>query len=136
MTLTMSTYPNYENQVEQLVKEHLKLQDEPVVMAIYYAPERDYDDVFLFEVLEGYNGNTIEDDGDLLEVLYGPTPSFPLHSGNAKLHILLTNPAEFEQSAQKSTRKFQELKQAVAQHKSKIIFTDPRWHDLKKVLDV
>ena len=128
-----SAYPGYLREVENLVEQHLELEEEPLRLAIYYAPNRDKDDVFLFEVIDNFDGSSIETDGDLLEVLYGSTPGFELSNREARLHIILTSPDELRKAGANRTNRFQELKQAIAQHHAEIIYSDQQGDSLKQV---
>jgi len=133
MTTQTSTYPNYLEKVKELVDQHRELVEEPLLLAIYYAPNRDEDDVFLFEVLDNFNGSSIELDGDLLEVLYGSTPHFELHHRDSRLHIILTSPEELHKAIANNTRRFQEVKQALAENHAQIVYIDEQRNDLKEV---
>jgi hypothetical protein len=139
MATHVSTFPEYLNQVKELVNQHLELVEEPLLLAIYYAPdgdvpERNPEDVFLFEVLGNFDGSSIAYEGDLLEVVYGNTPHFVMHSRDSLLHIILTSPAELYEAAQRNTRRFQEVKRALAEHRAQIIYSDPQGVELQKVL--
>jgi hypothetical protein len=134
MSIAIGSFPTFREHVEDLVNQHRKLMDEPVLMAVYYAPDRDPDDIFLFEVLDNFSGNTIADEGDLLEVIYGPTGYFPIITRNSKLHIILASPDEFYAAAEQRTPLFREIKEAVESNRSQIIFLDPAWARLGQVL--
>lgn len=133
MTTRISTYPDYLEKVKQLVDQHLELVEEPLLLAIYYAPDRAENDVFLFEVLDNFNGSSIEYDGDLLEVLYGSTRHFELHHRDAMLHVVLTSPEELHRAAEKNTPRFVEVKQALAQQRAQVVYVDPKGGDLMPV---
>ena len=133
MPTLIASYPNYAEQMKELVAQHRELVEEPLLLAIYYSPGRDENDVFLFEVLDNFNGASIETDGDLLEVLYGSTPHFDLHDRDARLHIVLTSPEELLKAAANGTKRFQEVKQALADHRSQIIYGDLNQVKLNKV---
>jgi hypothetical protein len=138
MAVHVSIYPEYRNQVNELVNQHLELVEEPLLLAIYYAPDRDApdrnpDDVFLFEVLGNFDGSSIAYEGDLLEVVYESTPHFVMHSHDSLLHIILTSPEELHEAAKRNTRRFQEIKRALAEHHAQIIYSTPQGDDLQKV---
>ena len=63
----MAKYPKYLNQVRDLVEQHRELVEEPLLLAIYYAPDRDPEDVFLFEILDNFRGGALDASGDILE---------------------------------------------------------------------
>lgn len=133
MTTMVSTYPDYSAQVRDLVEQHRELVEEPLLLAVYYAPDRDTNDVFLFEVLDNFKGSSIEYDGDLLEVLYGATPHFSLPDRDSRLHIVLSSPEELREAATKHTQRFQELKKAFSEGRAEILYHDPEQNGLEKV---
>jgi hypothetical protein len=135
MTTQTGTYPDYLGQVRELVEQHRELIEEPVLLAVYYAPDRNDDDVFLFEVLGNFQGSSIEYDGDLLEVVYGSTPHFAMHSRASVLHIVLTNPDELRLAAERQTPRFVEIKRAFAEGRAQVVYRDAPAEDLKKVFE-
>lgn len=106
-----SGFPQHEAQAKDLIAAHGKIEDEPLLLAVYFAPERDPEDVFILEVLDGFGGNAVSDDGDLFEVTYGPSPSFPLEAGR-RLHLILTNPTELRHANEKGWTSAKELRRA------------------------
>ena len=56
VTKTPTDFPNLKDRLNALVEEHKQLHDEPLLLAIYYAPKRNPNDVFLFEVVENFGG--------------------------------------------------------------------------------
>lgn len=136
MTIQIGTYPDYLEQIKKLIDQHLELVEEPLLMAIYYAPDRpgrEEDDVFLFEVLDNFDGSSLETDGDMLEVLYDSSRHFTMHHRDARLHIILTSPEELRKATAKNTQRILELKQAMAKHRAQIVYIDPLRADLKQV---
>ena len=47
-------YPTSQDAIAGLVDEHKRIQDEHLWLAIYYAPSREPQDIFLFEVFDGF----------------------------------------------------------------------------------
>jgi hypothetical protein len=47
-TWISKTFPQFEKQIRNLTKQHRELKDEPLHLAISYAPKRDQQDIFLF----------------------------------------------------------------------------------------
>lgn len=88
-------FPQFEKQIRNLVKQHLELKDEPLHLAICYAPKRDEEDIFLFEVISGPAGGNVSSDRELFEVTYTATPGFPMDF-DQRLHLILTNPSEVD----------------------------------------
>ena len=126
------TYPGFLDIVTGLVEDHKELLEEPIHLAIYYAPkERGANDVFLFEVLDDFEGNSIEEDGDMLEVTYGRTPDFPMLNQDSRLHIILASPTELRKAYKNKTNLFNELKLALDSDKAKVIFSDQHGEKLK-----
>jgi len=133
MTTVVSIYPDYLEQVKQLVAQHLELVEEPLLLAIYYRTDRAENDVFLLEVLDNFNGSSIECDGDLLEVLYGSTPHFMLRDRDAVLQIILASPEELLRAATKNTSRFREVKHALAEGRAQKVYGSPEGDDLMQV---
>ncbi|MCK4659411.1 MAG: hypothetical protein KAV82_07805 [Phycisphaerae bacterium] len=106
-----SSYPKHRDQLWRLVQQHLELRDEPLLLAVYYAPERDLNDVFLFEVIENFGGNGTDVKHDLFEVTYGSVSAFTLEH-DQRLHLVLTNLLEFRVAVQEGWAHIGELQKA------------------------
>jgi hypothetical protein len=126
-------FPNLERNVRLLVEEHKTLKDEPLVLAVYYAPERNPEDVFLFEVIEGFGGGSVDPERTLFEVTYGPSSGFPMEAGQ-RLHLILTNPEEFRTAARDGWSLLGELKGAVGKDRAKVVFSTEDGKGLSKLL--
>jgi hypothetical protein len=133
MNVATLSYPRFGEALRELVREHLKIKDEPLRMAVYYAPERDEGDVFLFEVIEGFGANEIDGDRELFEVTYSSAPGFPLESGQT-LHLVLTNPREYEVAVKERWRLAEELRTAAASGRSQRIFIEPGFEYLAEMV--
>jgi len=133
MATMVSTYPDYRAQMLNLVNEHRELVEEPLLLAVYYAPDRDTNDVFLFEVLDNFRGSSIAEDGDLFEVQYGTTSDFSLHDPKSRLHIVFSDLEELHKAAIQNTQRFQEVKKAFSEGHAEILYCDPIHCDLAKV---
>ena len=83
----------YEAKVRELVKEHLALEDEPLLLAVYYTLTDNPGGIYLLEVIENFGVGDISEDRELFEVTFGSSEGFPLPPGQ-RLHLLLTNPEE------------------------------------------
>ncbi|MCX6382197.1 MAG: hypothetical protein NT023_22425 [Armatimonadetes bacterium] len=125
MVTATGVYPEYQEQIKRLVERHKENQYDPLLLAVYYAPEREETDVFLFEVIEDFNSGSLDESGDMLEVRYGTTPAFPMPYRNGYLHITLTNPDELAEARGKNTPLFVELKTALSEGKAEIIYCRP-----------
>ncbi len=132
MVTATGVYPEYLEQIERLVERHLENFNETLELVVYYAPEHDTTDVFLFELLTDFESGSLEEQGDILEVLYGATPAFPMPDMKGNLHIILTSPAELHEAKRKNTRLYQELKTAYTQGKTWEIYTGD--YSLEEVL--
>ena len=93
--ISLPAFPAYESQTKRLVESHLALEDEPLLLALYYAQDADSEDVYLFEVIENFGAGDISEDKELFEVTFGSSEGFPLPSGR-HLHLILTNPDELK----------------------------------------
>jgi hypothetical protein len=133
MTGLAISYPRFNEALRGLVREHLKIKDEPLRMAVYYAPERDEGDVFLFEVIEGFGANEIDADRELFEVTYSATAGFPLEPGQA-LHLVLTNPREYEVAVKEGWRLAEEFRAAAAAGRSQRIHIEPGFEHLAEMV--
>src|SRR2546421_469759 len=122
-----TTFPAYESDVQELVDYHKQIEDEKLLMAIYYAPHtsgRSPDDIFLFELYDGYRQNRINPERDFEEVWYGSTDAFPL-GRKQRLHIVLTNPVEFDEAMQAGWPLVREIREAVERGDYKAIYLAP-----------
>jgi hypothetical protein len=120
-------------QVEALVNHHRALRDEPLLLAIYYEPGRDPQDIFIFEVIEGFGAGAIDPDQNLFEVTYNSTSSFPLPPGR-RLRLVLTNPQEFAVAARDNWPLLAELRDAVRAGNSLTVYSDPAHPQLEAQL--
>lgn len=122
-THTMTTFPNLEERLKKLVEEHKALKDEPLLLAVYYAPERNPDDIFLFEVIENFGGGSLDEDQTLFEVTYGPTPGFPMAAGQL-LHLVMTHPEELAAAVREEWVLAEELRTAFRKNQARVLFAD------------
>lgn len=113
MATATTTYPQYETALRALVNDHRKLKDERLLLAVYFNPQRKpFEDVCLFEVLEGFGPDEPNpDDVDLFQFGYGNTPGFPLPAG-VNLRMVLTNPAEWKRAVKEKWKAVRELQAA------------------------
>lgn len=121
------------NQVEKLVEEHKKIEDETLLLAVYYKPDRDPNDIFLFEVIDDFGSGSIDSDKELFEVAFASTSSFPIENGG-HLHLLLTNPQEFAVACDQQWPLMEEVRRAVQSGRAQTIYSDPSRPDLEAKL--
>jgi hypothetical protein len=125
MPTTTTTFPQYEQALRELVSHHRKLKDERVVLAVYFNSQRKpFEDVCLFEVIEGFGPDEPDpDDGDLFQFGYGNTPGFPLPEG-ANLRMVLTNPPEFKRAVAENWKAVGELRAARKSGEAIVLFSE------------
>src|ERR1700722_6258435 len=112
MPTTIATYPDFEEQVRELVQQHRRLKNQRLRLAVYFAPPRRAKrDIFLFEVIKGFGGDAVDLEGKLFEFGYGSTPAFPLDPGTS-LRMVLTNPTELVQAIRGDWKGVKELRAA------------------------
>lgn len=127
-------YPGYVQQIAHLIDAHKRLTDEPLLLAIYYKPDREAQDIFLFEVIENFGEGAVDPDRELFEVTYNSTSGFPLEPGQ-HLHLILTNPREFEVAVREQWPLAQELQQAVRIGAFRTLHSDPRHAHLREMVN-
>ncbi len=91
--------------------DHVALDDEPLLLAIYYASETAPDEECLFEVARNFGYGEPSEDKHIFQIQFGPAPNFPLRRG--RLRLSLTNPAEFRQAVAEGWPEAQDLQAAV-----------------------
>jgi hypothetical protein len=117
----------------KLVKDHQEDKDEPLHLAIYYAPERQPQDVFLFEVLGNFGSNSIDPDRELSDVTFGPVAGLPIKPSQ-RLHLILTNPEECRVAFRENWALAAELREAIRDGKYQVLFRDSTGDDLWKLI--
>lgn len=124
-TTAIATFPNqeYEKRLTRLVRDHREIKDEPLLLAVYYAPKREPGDVFLFEVIESFGGGNVDEDKKMFEVTYGDTPGFPMKAGQ-DLHLVLTNPEELKTAVRERWALVKELRDAFRRNHAKPLFEE------------
>jgi hypothetical protein len=135
MPTTVAAYPDYKEPVEKLVKQHRKLRDEQLHLAVYFAPpNRPKRDIYLFEVIDDFGGGNIDPDKKLFSFAYGSTPGLPLPPG-VSLRMILTNPADLDAATQGNWKRVGELRNARNAGKAIVIYADAKgkkfWNKLK-----
>lgn len=134
MTIHASThFPGFTREIQRLVNEHRQMADEPLLLAIYYRPEREPQDIFLFEVIENFGGGAIDPDREMFEVTYNSTSGFPLEPGQ-RLHLLLTNPKEFETAVRDNWPSLQELRRAIEAGDFRTLHSDSGHAQLREMI--
>jgi hypothetical protein len=122
-TWTSKIFPQFEKQLRNLTKQHLELEDEPLHLAISYAPKRDQRDIFLFEVIGGNGGDYINPDKELVETTFPSSPGFPMAAGQ-QLHLVLTNQRELELALSEGWPSVREVVDAIQSNDYKKLYAD------------
>ena len=73
---TSGRFPQFEAQIRELTSQHRELEDEPLHLAISYAPKRDPQDIFLFEVVGGNGSGIVSTEHELFEITFASAPVF------------------------------------------------------------
>lgn len=128
-------YPTSQDAITGLVEEHKRLQDEQLRLAIYYAPNREPQDIFLFEVFDGFGANGVDPDKKLFEVAYGARSSFHLDPGQ-NLRLVVTNPPELGRAMEENWQHVRELREAIKRGRYQLIYVDPAHEDLARKIGV
>jgi len=115
--------------LQDLVNRHLSMEDEPLLLAIYYRPEREQPDIFLFEVVENFGAGRIHEDRELFEIVFEGNSGFPLDPGQY-LHLVLTSPVEFIAAVDENWKHIEELKKAIEAGQYQVLYEDPGRPDL------
>jgi hypothetical protein len=131
---TSKQFPEYAEELRGLVTQHRKIRDEPLLLAIYYKPRREEDDVFLFEVIGEFGAGAIDEDRELFEVTYPSSTNFPLEAGQ-RLHLVLTNPQEYEVAVQQGWKHVQELREAIKSSDFQVLYSDPDHANLRALIN-
>ena len=122
-TWTAERFPKFENAVRDLAEQHRQLEGEPLHLAMSFAPQRDPQDMFLFEVAGGILEGSMSEDRELFEVGFLPASGFPLESGQ-QLHLILTNREEFKAALDEGWSSAQEIVDAVRSGDYRILHED------------
>lgn len=116
-------FPLHADDLRRLTDEHLRLQDEPLHLAVVYDPGHGSQDVFLFEVVGGFGGGAVNPDGNLFEVTYGMS-SVVSGSNGEQLHLVLTSPEELPVAVREQWPLAVEVARAIGQGEFEVLFED------------
>ena len=120
VTLKPQALP-YEASVRELVDEHLELKDAPLLLAVYYMPDDDTENIYLLEILDGFGGNEISNENELFDFSFGSSSGFPLKK-DQRLYLTLTNPVEWEAAINRGWPSAQRICSAMKQGRSTVIY--------------
>lgn len=116
-------FPNHRRDIEELVHQHAQADDQKIVLAVYFAPDEQSDDVYLLEVVDGFGFNEPSIDRELMETMYTAKAGFPLPQ-DALLHLVLTSPAELSIALRDRWSSAQPLINAVRAGRFEFIYGD------------
>ena len=122
-TWTSERFPQFEPAVRRLTEQHRELEDEPLHLAVSYAPPRNQQDIFLLEVIGAMNAETTKLDREWFETTFTATSGFPMQP-NQRLHLILTNPEEFEAAVREHWPSAREFLNAIRWGDYQVLFAD------------
>ncbi len=114
--------PQFESAIRQLTEQHRQLKDEPLHLALSYAPQREQEDIFLLEII-GANGDRLAEERELFETVFTSRSGFPMKESQ-RLHLLLATPAEWETALREGWPSVEEIRGAIAEGDYKILYAD------------
>ena len=121
-------YPDQKELLRDLVlQDHVALDDEPLLLAVYYASAAAPDEECLFEVADNFGFNEISGEHRIFQIQFGPTQKFPLPEGD-RLRLSLTNPVEFQRAITDRWPEVQDLQEAIVHGQYELMYlcdTDP-----------
>jgi hypothetical protein len=127
-------FPGFLDEVRDLVEHHKKVRSGPLVLSVYYDPQRpnEPDDVFMLDAFANYEDNGLEK-GDLFEVSYGPTGSFPMAAGES-LHVIIANPEQLKSAVKLEWPLAMELRRAVRAGNYTVMAATPEGEELLEAI--
>jgi len=124
-TWTSERFPQFEPAIRRLTEQHRELEDEPLHLAIVYEPgtHRDQQDIYLFEVIGGPGGSGVNPDREIFETTFSAAPGLSADP-RTKLHLLLTNPAEFRTAVSQGWDAAKEITQVLGNGDYVVLYSD------------
>lgn len=120
-TWASERFPHFEAAIRQLTEEHSQLKDEPLRLAVRYGPQREQQDIFLFEVIAG--GRRLCEDHELFETVFTSHSGFPVRA-DQNLHLVLATPAEWETALSEGRPSVEEIQKAIEVGDYQILHAD------------
>lgn len=115
-------FPQFEAAIRQLTEQHRQLKDEPLHLAVSYGPQREQQDIFLFEVIDG-DDRRLCTDHELFETVFTSHSGFPMRA-DQNLHLVLTTPAELETALHEGWPSAEEIRKAIASGDYRVLHAD------------
>ncbi len=119
---------------DMVVNDHTRIDDEPLLVAIYFESLDAPHEECLFEVALHFGFDTPSEDEHIFQIQFGPSPDFPLPAGD-RLRLFLTNPAEFHHACAAGWPEVIDLQRAIRRHRADVLFVRAGDADADKVLD-
>lgn len=110
-----------EQRINDLIEDHKRIVDEPLLLALRYEPTGDSKDIYILEIVDGFGGGAVDSDKELMEASFGSSDTFPLPKG-VRVHLVLTNPHEFEIALKEGWPSIQEIRKAIQNHMFQVLF--------------
>ena len=107
-----------------VVNDHLALDDEPLLLAVYYASEAAPNEECLFEVARDFGYGEPSDDKHIFQIQFGSTTAFPLPPGDC-LRLSITNPAEFRLAVKEGWPEVRDLQAAIQRGQFEVLYRRP-----------
>jgi hypothetical protein len=120
---TSTKFPQFKEQIRNLTEQHRELEDEPLHLAICYASGRSPRDIFMFEVIGGNGGDSVNSGREFFETTFTSTPSFPMAVGE-QLHLILTNQRELDIALFEGWPALSEVIEAIRCNEYQQLFSD------------
>ena len=116
-----------------VVNDHVALDDEPLLLAVYYASEAAPDADCLFEVARNFGYGEPSEDEHIFQVQFGPTPKFPLPP-TGRLRLSLTNPVEFRLAVKEGWPEVRDPQAAIGCGQYKVLYLRPEDQEASEAL--
>ncbi len=115
-------YPGQHELLHDLVNnDHVALDDEPLLLAVYYVSEAAPNEDCLFEVARNFGYGEPSEDRRIFQVQFDRTPNFPLPP-ESRLRLSLTNPTEFRQAVREGWPEVRDLQAAISRGQYEVLY--------------
>ena len=129
-------FPEQHELLHELVNnDHVALDDEPLLLAVYYASEAAPNEECLFEVARNFGYGEPSEDKHIFQVQFGPTPNFRLPPDD-RLRLSLTNPVEFRQAVREGWSEVRDLQEAIRRGQSRVLYQRPDDREAEEALSL
>lgn len=117
--------------------DHVALDDEPLLFAVYYASTTFPSEECLFEVARNFGYGEPDEGKHILQMQFGSSPNFSLPTGDY-LRLSLTNPTEFRLAVAEGWPEVRDLQNAMEREQYTLLYQRPddnEANDLWSLLD-